>query len=131
MEKRLFKKELQIPFITVTQEYNRDLMKYVDVDDYYRYLGYPEYSCNIADNKIFKEHLNFTHFSRGRSSVKAHFKSMLTGNEYEMFISDMEELINLEYSMTSLKGYFCFRKQGKNFGITLIHDMEDKDVSEG
>ena len=50
----------------------------------------------FVPNFEFEDTLVFKRFSRGRSSVKAHFESLSTGKKYEMFISDLEDVINLQ-----------------------------------
>jgi len=112
MERRLFKPDLKIP--------------YSEGEGYIKYEGYafnyPELELN---DFIFKDELNFEYFSRGRSSVKAHFQSKITGNLFEMFIRDVEEiLLNTDQNLKELKGEFCFRKAGANFGVVLLDEIK-------
>lgn len=109
MKRRLFKEGLKIP--------------YYELEGKYVYAGYPGHTSKEADNFIFKDTLLFTRFSRGRSSVKAEYVSSVTGNEYEMFLSDFEDvLLNNEQSPKSITGEFCFRKAGANFGVVMLED---------
>ena len=75
----------------------------------------------FVPNFEFEDTLIFKHFSRGRSSVKAHFESQNTGKKYEMFISDLEDVI-LNNSLTNgrVSGKFTFVKKGQNYGVLLL-----------
>lgn len=121
MKRILYKDTLQIPYYKVTEEgYGNN--KVILSSPYTQYMGYPEHLGTNCPNFIIKDILGFTHFSRGRSSVKAHFKSHINGNKYEMFISDFEEVLLKEYTVNALEGEFCFRKQGQNYGLALLED---------
>lgn len=73
------------------------------------------------ENHEFNDTLEFTHFTRGRSSVKAHFKSFTDGKLYEMFLTDFEKvLLSGKLDRTELSGWFTFCKRGANYGIKLI-----------
>lgn len=74
----------------------------------------------FVPNFEFEDTLIFTGFSRGRSSVKAHFESQLTGKKYEMFISDLEDAIKANCFIAKLTGRFTFVKKGQNYGIMLL-----------
>ena len=76
----------------------------------------------FVPNFEFEDTLIFTHFSRGRSSVKAHFESQTTGKKYEMFIIDLEDVIKANYSITKLSGRFTFVKRGQNYGVKLLKE---------
>ena len=82
-------------------------------------------NCIFVPNFEFEDVLVFTHFSRGRSSVKAHFRSKYTEVKYEMFISDFEDVLkNNRIGNAYVKGKFTFVKKGANYGVKLC-DMED------
>ena len=125
MKIRLYKEDLQVPFkIVTTGDYNSETRSWDKLENpYKRFLGYKMNSETIK-NFIFEDILTFMYFSRGRSSVKAHFTSTSNGNQYEMFIKDLEGLIISEYTINALEGRFCFRKQGANFGVVLIEEEE-------
>ena len=79
----------------------------------------------FVPNFEFEDTLVFTHFSRGRSSVKAHFRSKYTEVKYEMFISDFEEVLKKSrIGNCHIRGRFTFVKKGMNYGVKLC-DMED------
>ena len=127
------KKELFIPF-----DRNGNLLDYS-----YRGLSTEEEEICKRDGKVehfwgrddtlrevfvpnfeFEDTLIFEGFSRGRSSVKAHFKSQFTGKKYEMFISDLGDVIKANYFITKLSGRFTFVKRGQNYGIRLLKEGE-------
>ena len=78
----------------------------------------------FVPNFEFEDTLIFKNFSRGRSSVKAHFESRFTGKKYEMFICDLEDVIKSNYFITKLSGRFTFVKRGQNYGIMLLKGGE-------
>ena len=74
----------------------------------------------FVPNFEFGDTLIFKHFSRGRSSVKAHFESLHTGKKYEMFVSDLEDVILNHHLMNGcISGIFTFVKKGQNYGVML------------
>jgi hypothetical protein len=88
-----------------------------------RYDGYMHTEKNAVSNFEFKDTLEFQYFSRGRSSVKAHYKGS-DGSEYEMFLSVFEDLLR-SGKMTKfgdLTGTFFFHKQGQNYGVCMAID---------
>lgn len=75
----------------------------------------------FVPNFEFEDTLIFKHFSRGCSSVKAHFESETTEKKYEMFISDLEDVIRDNHlSNCRISGRFTFVKKGQNYGIMLL-----------
>lgn len=73
------------------------------------------------ENYEFNDTLEFTHFTRGRSSVKAHFKSFTDGKLYEMFLTDFEKVVlSGKLDHAELSGFFTFCKRGANYGIKMI-----------
>ena len=125
MNKEAFKEGLKVPYETVYTVYDSNKMEHIKLDlPHLKYLGY-NYGEEFEDNYIFEAWLKFDRFSKGRSSVKAHFISTTTGCEFEMFLSDFEEAFkNPSFVGTILHGYFCFRKQGANFGVVLLEDYK-------
>lgn len=72
-------------------------------------------------NFVFEDTLIFTRFSRGRSSVKAHFESKYTELKYEMFISDFQNVLKQNrIGNCHVTGRFTFVKKGQNYGIVLL-----------
>jgi len=125
LKKEKFKEGMKIPYQTITTTYDREERKHIELDiPHLKYLGYGHSTMEWEDNYIFETTLKFINFSKGRSSVKAHFVSIDTGCEFEMFLSDFEELVKANRSFSKLKGYFCFRKQGANYGVVLLEDYK-------
>lgn len=73
-------------------------------------------------NFIFQDLLQYSHYVRLSGSVKICFKSLKNGNEYEMFITDFDDLVKLNKNFLKLEGDFCFRQQGRNYGIVMLED---------
>jgi hypothetical protein len=70
------------------------------------------------DNKVFGDTLTFVRFSRGRSAVRAVFKSETYGCNLEMFISEFEILVpHLDAGV--LQGTWKFAKKGANYGLVV------------
>lgn len=75
----------------------------------------------FVPNFEFEDTLLFERFSRGRSSVKAHFVSCSTSKKYEMFISDLEDVIKANCLINGkINGKFTFAKKGQNYGVKLL-----------
>ncbi len=80
----------------------------------------------FVTNYEFSDTMTFDGFSRGRSSVKAHFTSEATGKKYEMFISDFEDAIKTgEFREGRIEGKFTFVKKGENYGLALVGGKSD------
>lgn len=80
----------------------------------------------FVPNYEFEDVLSFEYFSRGRSSVKAHFVSENTGLKYEMFISDFEDVLKSNrIANCRIKGKFTFVKKGQNYGVMLVEIGEE------
>lgn len=116
MKRDLFKEDLEIP---VEEDQKTGGLKY---------LGYYGYTYStMRKNFCFKDSIKFTKFSKGRSSVKAHFISLNTSNKYEMFLSDFESMLKNEIKDVNMingiiTAEFCFRKAGANYGLTILED---------
>ena len=83
----------------------------------------------FVPNFEFEDTLIFKHFSRGRSSVKAHFESLHTGKKYEMFVSDLEDVILKRHFVNGcMSGIFTFVKKGQNYGVMLLKGGEVDEV---
>jgi len=91
------KKKIQVPF-----------------DNQGNQLGYEDYDCTMRDNSKFSDTLEFTGISRGRSSVKFHFKRA-NGCKVEMFATDFEQLMLA--GELKISGSFDFCKRGSNYGV--------------
>ena len=79
-------------------------------------------SCMMfMPNYEFSDIMIFEGFSRGRSSVKAHFVSETTGRKYEMFVSDLGDAIRADGLYNArIDGKFTFTKRGQNYGVKLV-----------
>lgn len=87
-------------------------------------FSYANGNCKtvFVPNFECKDTLIFSGFSRGRSSVKAHFISEYTGLKYEMFISDFDDVLKSNsIHNCRIKGTFTFVKRGANYGIALLN----------
>ena len=74
-------------------------------------------------NFKFSDELIFNRFSRGCSSVKAHFTSSNTNKKYEMFITDFQDVILADkFNDHKISGTFTFIKRGLNYGIILTKE---------
>lgn len=73
--------------------------------------------CYFKPNKNFYDELEYVGYSRGRSSIKINFKSLLTNIHYEMFMTDFNDLLINKCFNNPLKGNFTFCKRGANYGI--------------
>lgn len=71
-------------------------------------------------NFEFNDKLKYLNYTRGRSSAKIHFKSEITGKEYEMFLTDFDDLMNGQgFNKNIVESIFTFCKRGANYGIKL------------
>jgi len=97
----------------------------IDEVIYDGFLGAGEHS---VDNFIFDDTIVLTGLSRGRSSVKANFRSdmLKTPTHYEMFIIDLFDIIKNKGIKKGgkIKGKFSFRKRGRNYGIYMIKENQ-------
>lgn len=110
MKRKLFKPDLEIPY------FQKGVIK--------SYKGYPEGRFEKEPNYIFTDTIKYSHMARGRSSVKLHFVSTISGNKYEMFVKDAEDILKgtIQVINGTITGEFCFRKAGANYGLAIITD---------
>lgn len=98
-----FREDLEIPFI------DTGMLGYED--SYYK-------NIRKVKNHIFTATLKIGVMSRGRSSAKLHFVDKDTLLEYEMFLTDIEDMLkNATIQNGEVSGLFVFVKRGKNYGI--------------
>jgi len=100
-----------------------------------RQLHYPEHKVLWRDNFIFEGNLIFKEFSRGRSSVIAHFDATVFDADRggppflremfdcSMFISDLGEAMRF-LSNGALRGRFTFCKKGNNYGVKFLGNFD-------
>ena len=76
-------------------------------------------------NDAFDASMEFQCFQRGRSSATAVLKDMATGVQYEMFLSDFQDVMTSNaISACVIAGTFAFVKKGANFGVKLVSAPE-------
>ena len=89
-------------------------------------LGYPQaFGQDIIwkDNIIFEASLKATYFGRGRSSAKLNFVDVNDDMHYEMFLTDVDDLIRnvgIRKGGGPIKGWWAFAKRGSNYGIMYL-----------
>lgn len=83
----------------------------------------------FVSNREFTEELEYTGYSRGRSSVTVEFTNQ-KGQVFSMFISDFNDLLNSKDIINKrVVGTWTFCKKGQNYGLRLIKE-ELKEVEE-
>ena len=83
------------------------------------YAGYGEYEWR--ENEPFIDVIEYQGYSRGRSAANFSFKSCMNGQTYNMFMTDMSDIIP-HMQKGILKGRFKFVKRGQNYGLRLLED---------
>ena len=86
-----------------------------------------DYALDIPGSYEWKENyewediLEYTGYSRGRSSIKLILVSELNGKRYEMFISDFDDVLKKHgFSVFGEKHTYTFCKKGANYGIKFV-----------
>ncbi len=99
--------------------------KIVPFNDDGNMLGYPcGYVTDYRElSEEFKANLSYTGFSRGRSSIKAHFEDVSSGVKYEMFMKDLDTILKDSGNVIEVLGLWTFQKRGMNFGIKLVKKL--------
>ena len=87
-------------------------------------LGYPEYSHEMKKNRVFEDTLYYDSYGRGMSSIKFYFKDSQDVS-YQMFAKDFSELVKNKCIVGGIKGNWSFRKQGSNYGLTYVVDINE------
>jgi len=107
----IMKKEIKLPV-----DSNGEILEY---DNGYRQSGH-------IDNFIKDDILQYSSYSRGRSSIKIKFKSKIDGKTHSMFISDFDDFIresqnlNKPINMLELKVKMTYVKKGANYGCKFL-----------
>ena len=72
-------------------------------------------------NRVFGATLRLKDSARGRSSVVFYLEHTETGEQYPMRLNEMTEMLK-KVSMVNgvVDGYWTFKKQGANFGISYL-----------
>jgi hypothetical protein len=73
------------------------------------------------DNYVFHDTLIVEEFRRGRSAAKFLLRSE-SGQKYEMFMSDMLEMVQKAELIAygHIEGDWTFAKKGSNYGVKLV-----------
>lgn len=79
-------------------------------------------------NTPFEATLRIFELTRGRSSIKYHLIDDLTGQRWEMFVTDMLDLLTTcAVNHGVVHGRWHVVKRGTNYGISLIADAAESD----
>jgi hypothetical protein len=71
--------------------------------------------------KDFDDHFDYLRMDSGLGMARVHFKSVVTGREYSMFIDDFNDLIRARrFNNNQVEGKFRFVKRGQSQTIKLI-----------
>jgi hypothetical protein len=104
-----------------------NLLEYVwyNLDDSERERVYNGETVVTNENIIWKPNteveltLHYQGFGRGRSSVTFYWLDD-DGNQYPMFIKDVDELLKQDLGTSSVHGIFTYVKRGANYGIKFL-----------
>ena len=79
------------------------------------------YTILWAKNRVFGATLRLKHSARGRSAVVFYFEHTETGEEYPMKLNEMTQMLKKVTMVNGVvDGYWTFKKQGANFGISYV-----------
>ena len=104
------------------------MMKYVgsslwqpaDIDKVYSGETYiDKYGYEWRPVKDTELILSYVGFDRGRSSVTFWWKDP-AGNQYPMFLKDVDDLLKKSCGASCIHGIFTFVKRGMGYGIKLV-----------
>jgi len=105
----------KIPF----EKSTGNMLNYVDT-----YLTVRD-SIIWKSNYVFNAELKIVDYYKGRSAVNIILKDTTFGIQYHMFISDFINMVkNRTIKSGKIQGCWTFRKQGQNFGVYLLDDVE-------
>ena len=109
--------------LTPEQQFECSRLGYLDIR-----RGKSCFITRFKPNYTFDATMAFEDFSRGKSSVKAIFKSVIDPKtKYEMFVADLAEILKLGKSVDVLSGTFAFCKRGLNYGVKWVGESEVTD----
>lgn len=84
------------------------------------YVAYYDHDIEWVSNTAFTDTLKFIGFERGRSAAHAIFKSETSGTRYQVFLVDLETIIQSEmWDRGKITSSFIGCKHGTNYGIRL------------
>ena len=79
------------------------------------------YTILWVKNRVFGATLRLKDSARGRSAVVFYFEHTETGEQYPMRLSEMTEMLKKVTVVNGVvDGYWTFKKQGANFGISCV-----------
>jgi len=78
-----------------------------------------KFGYKYIDNFEWEDTLEYECFGRGTSAAHLYFKSTITGNSYQMFLKDFEDIVKLLVD-GKVTGTFTFCKRGQNYGIKIV-----------
>lgn len=79
------------------------------------------------DNCEFEAELTYQGFTRGRSAAYGEFIDRKTGQEFPMFLVDLNTLLKEKtIHKGTVKAVWTFCKRGKNYGIRLAEPARTK-----
>ena len=81
-------------------------------------IGYKD--TKLIDNYVFKDTLCYISYDKGRSSITFKFNSITDKTEHYMFLSDMDNILQLNLNVKEVFGYWTFVKRGANYGIKFL-----------
>ena len=79
------------------------------------------YTIIWVKNRVFGATLRLKDSARGRSAVVFYFEHTETGEQYPMRLNEMTEMLKKVTMVNGVvDGYWTFKKQGVNFGISYL-----------
>ena len=79
------------------------------------------YTILWVKNRVFGATLRLKDSARGRSAVVFYFEHTETGEQYPMRLNEMTEMLKKVTMVNGVvDGYWTFKKQGANFGISYL-----------
>ena len=79
------------------------------------------YTILWVKNRVFGATLRLKDSARGRSAVVFYFEHTETGEQYPMRLNEMTEMLKKVTMVNGVvDGYWTFKKQGANFGISYV-----------
>lgn len=79
------------------------------------------YTILWVKNRVFAATLRLKDSARGRSAVVFYFEHTETGEQYPMRLNEMTEMLKKVTMVNGVvDGYWTFKKQGANFGISYL-----------
>lgn len=78
------------------------------------------YNLHYEDNFEWEDELEYSGFGRGTSAAHLYFRSTKTHKEYQMFLTDFNDIVELLVK-GKLSGTFTYCKRGMNYGVKFIN----------